>query len=185
MVAARTAICGTVIGRTIATFRPFGTARAAFALLFAWCALFGFTIVLRKGFGFDSIGRTLIVIIRRTIIILPIVAVFAIIFAWTTLALLILTGFLAAAEIGEDAEIMVGELQVILSVYAVTVELRVLRQLFVFLQHLRCVSARTIVDLVLIVETAAIVVLLTIIIVVAATATIVVLLLPVVDIHQG
>ena len=73
----------------------------------------------------------------------------------------------------------------ILGVDAVTVKLGILRKFLVFFQHLRCVAARTIVDLVLIVKTAAVVILLPVIVVVTPTATIVILLLPVVGIHQG
>ena len=82
---------------------------------------------------------------------------------------------------------MVGKLQMIFRVDAVTVELGILRQFLVFLEHLRRVAARTIVDLVLIIEPAAIIVVLLAVVVVIITtaAPVVVLLLPVVGIHQG
>jgi hypothetical protein len=83
---------------------------------------------------------------------------------------------------------MVGKLQMIFRVDAVTVELCILSQFLVFFQHLRCVAARTIINLVLIVKTTAIVILLpvvVVVIVIATAPTIVVLLLPVVGIHQG
>jgi hypothetical protein len=74
----------------------------------------------------------------------------------------------------------------IFRINAVTVELCILSQFLIFFQHLRCVAARTIINLVLIVKTTAIVILLPVVIVIIATApTIVVLLLPVVGIHQG
>jgi hypothetical protein len=80
---------------------------------------------------------------------------------------------------------MVSKLKVIFRVHAVTIELRILCQLFIFFQHLRCVSARTVINLVLIVKTATIVILLPVVVIVATAPTIVVLLLPVVGIHQG
>jgi hypothetical protein len=117
VVTAWAAICGPIIVRTIITVGPFRTTWAAFALLLTWSALFGFAIILRNGIGVHSIGRTLLVITLRTIIILPIVAVFATVLAGTTFALLFLTRFLAAAEIGEYAEIMVSKLQVYARLY--------------------------------------------------------------------
>ena len=125
----------------------------------------------------------------RTVVILPIVAIIAIVIAcivtWTAFALLFLTCFLTAAEICENAEIMVSKLKVIFRVDAVTVELRILSQFFVFFEHLRCVAARTIINLVLIVKPTAIVILLPVSVIVTTAATIVILLLPVVGIHQG
>ena len=123
----------------------------------------------------------------RAVVILPIIAiVVARIVTWAAFALLFLTRFLATTEIGKHAEIMVGKLKVIFRVNAITVELCILCQLLVFFQHLRCVAARTVINLVLIVKTTPIVTLLPVVIVVVATApTIVVLLLPVVGIHQG
>ena len=53
---------------------------------------------------------------------------------------------LAAAEVGEHAEIMVGKLQIIFCLHPITIQLRILRQLFIFFEHLGGVSARTIVD---------------------------------------
>jgi hypothetical protein len=50
---------------------------------------------------------------------------------------------------------------------------------------LRCVAARPIINLVLIVKTATIVILLPVVVIIATAPTIVVLLLPVVGIHQG
>jgi hypothetical protein len=75
----------------------------------------------------------------------------------------------------------------IFRVHAVTVKLCILSQFLIFFQHLRCVAARTIINLVLIVKTTAIVILLpvVVIIIIATAPTIVVLLLPVVGIHQG
>ncbi len=139
----------------------------------------------------------MIIIIRRAIIvlwavvILPIVAIITIVVArivtGAAFALLFLTSLLAAAEVGEYAEIMVCKLQMIFGIYAVAVELGILRQFLVFLEHLRRVAARTIVDLVLIIKTASVVVLLPVVVVVIITtaAPVVVLLLPVVGIHQG
>jgi hypothetical protein len=78
---------------------------------------------------------------------------------------------------------MVSKLQMIFSFDAIAVELGILRKFLVLLQHLRSVSARTVIDLVLIVKTIAVVVLLTVIVVTTATP-VVVILLPVVGIHQ-
>ena len=129
------------------------------------------------------------IIIGRTIVILPIVAVvIARVVTWPAFALLLLTCFLAAAEICEHTEIVVGKLQVIFGIDAVAIKLRILCQFLVFFEHLRCVSARPIINQILIVKTAAVVVLLPVVVavVIATAATIVViLLLPVVGIHQG
>ena len=129
------------------------------------------------------------IIIGRTIVILPIVAVvIARVVTWPAFALLFLTCFLAAAEICEHTEIVVGKLQVIFGIDAVAIKLRILCQFLVFFEHLRCVAARTIINQILIVKTAAVVVLLPVVVavVIATAATIVViLLLPVVGIHQG
>jgi hypothetical protein len=129
------------------------------------------------------------IIIGRTIVILPIVAVvIARVVTWPAFALLFLTCFLAAAEICEHTKIVVGKLQVIFGIDAVAIKLRILCQFLVFFEHLRCVAARTIIDQILIVKTAAVVVLLPVVVavVIATAATIVViLLLPVVGIHQG
>jgi len=129
------------------------------------------------------------IIIGRTIVVLPIVAVvIARVVTWPAFALLFLTCFLAAAEIFEHTEIVVGKLQVIFGIDAVAIKLRILCQFLVFFEHLRCVAARTIINQILIVKTAAVVVLLPVVVAVVITtaATIVViLLLPVVGIHQG
>ena len=132
------------------------------------------------------------IIIGRTIVVLPIVAVvIARVVTWPAFALLFLTCFLAAAEICEHTEIVVGKLQVIFGIDAVAIKLRILCQFLVFFEHLRCVAARTIINQILIVKTAAVVVLLPVVVAVAVAvvittaATIVILLLPVVGIHQG
>lgn len=128
----------------------------------------------------------------RTIVILPIVTIIAVVVACfvtrTAFALLFLTRFLTSAEIGEHAEIMVGELQMIFGVDAVVVELRVLREFLVFFEHLARVAARAVVDAVVVIETAAIVLLLPAIIVIIPTATPVVIIIrlaTVVVIHKG
>jgi hypothetical protein len=71
--------------------------------------------------------------------------------------------FLTATEIGEHAEIMVRELQIIFRLYPITVQLGVLRQLFIFFEHLRSVSARAIVDAILMIVAIAVIILRTII----------------------
>ena len=50
--------------------------------------------------------------------------------------------FLADALIGDDAEIVIGELEVILLQHPVPIEVRVMRQLAVLFQHLRGIAAR-------------------------------------------
>ena len=50
--------------------------------------------------------------------------------------------FLADALIGDDAEIVIGELEVILLQHPVPIEVRVVRQLAVLFQHLRGIAAR-------------------------------------------
>jgi hypothetical protein len=67
--------------------------------------------------------------------------------------------FLAAAVVGEHAEIMVGKLVVIFGLHTVAVQLCILRQLFIFFEHLRRIAARTIIDAILVIITIAIVVL--------------------------
>ena len=80
---------------------------------------------------------------------------------------------------------MVGKLQVIFGIDAVAIKLRILCQFLVFFEHLRCVSARTIINQILIVKTAAVVVLLPVVVIATAATIVVILLLPVVGIHQG
>jgi hypothetical protein len=71
--------------------------------------------------------------------------------------------FLTAAEIGEHTEIMVGKLQIIFRLHTITVQLGVLRQLFIFFEHLGSVSASTIVDAILVIVAITVVILRTII----------------------
>jgi hypothetical protein len=89
------------------------------------------------------------------------IATFAIIIA--PFAALRAVFFLTAAEIGEHAEIMVGKLQIIFRLHTITVQLGVLRQLFIFFEHLGSVSARAIVDAILVIVAIAVVILRTII----------------------
>ena len=104
--------------------------------------------------------------------------------------MLVLTNLLATAEVGENAEIMVGELQMIFGVDAVAIELRIACQFFVFFQHLGGIATRPIVDAVLIIETAAVVLLLPVAIIVVPSTTpivvvVVVRLAVTVVIHKG
>jgi hypothetical protein len=168
---------------------PFIAARAPVFGGGTRAALFAFA----GRFVLGTAVRTLFVIGRRAIVILPFIAVVVAIFITAvvpgpTFALLLRSRFLTASEIGENAEIMVGELQMIFGVDTVVVELRVLRHFFVFFEHLRGVATRAIVDAVVIIEPAAVILLLPIIvIIVVATATpiIVVRLAAVVIIHRG
>ena len=102
--------------------------------------------------------------------------------------MLVLTNLLATAEVGENAEIMVGELQMIFGVDAVAIELRIACQFFVFFQHLRGIATRPVVDAVLIIETAAVVLLLPVAIIVVPSTTpvvVIVRLAVTVVIHKG
>jgi hypothetical protein len=77
-----------------------------------------------------------------------VVAVVAIAFAAflpTVVAALALL-FLALALVGDHAEIVICELEIVFLVDAIAVEVRVVRQLAVFLEQLRRVAARTAVD---------------------------------------
>lgn len=78
--------------------------------------------------------------------------------------------FLAAPIVGEHAEIMVGKLQIIFGVHPVAIMLGVLRQFFVFFQHLARIAAGAVVNPILVIVTVAIVILRTIVIAPAATA---------------
>ncbi len=156
------------LGVAITTWR---TAIAFFALLVF--AFFAFAGVFAFG-GFIAFHRF-------AIFILPIVAV------RTALLLLTLAFFLSRFEIGEDAEIMVGELQVIFGVHAVVIMLRVAGQFLVFFKHLAGVAARAVVDPVLVIETVIAVAVLLPVIVVATAATpivVIIVILPV-HVHQG
>lgn len=59
--------------------------------------------------------------------------------------------FLPAAVIGEYTEIMVSKLVIIFGLHPIAVQLGVLGQLFVLLQHLGCVAPRTIIDAILVI----------------------------------
>ena len=78
--------------------------------------------------------------------------------------------FLTAADVGKYAEIMVGKLEIIFGLHAVAIMLRVLRLLFEFLQHLRSVAARPIVDPILVIIPVAVVALRTVAVVIIAPA---------------
>ena len=65
---------------------------------------------------------------------------------------------------------MVGKLQIIFRLHPITVQLGVLRQLFIFFEHLGGVSARTIVDAILVIVAIAVIILCTIIAPAAAAA---------------
>lgn len=67
------------------------------------------------------------------------------------------TFFLPAAVIGQYAEIMVCELVIIFGLHAVAIQLGILRQLFVFFEHLRRIATRPVVDPVLMVITVTVV----------------------------
>ena len=83
---------------------------------------------------------------------------------------------------------MVGKLQVIFGVDTVVIELRIARQLLVFFEHLTRISARPVIDAVIIIETAAVILLLpvVVIIIVSTAAPIVIIrLATVVIVHKG
>ena len=80
---------------------------------------------------------------------------------------------LAGAVVGDDAEIMVGELQVVFGLHPVAVVLRVLRQLLVLVEQLGCIAPRAAVDPVALVAAAGL-------IAVAAAATPVLILIAIV-----
>ena len=65
--------------------------------------------------------------------------------------------FLPAAVIGQHAEIMVCELVIIFGLHAVAIQLGILRQLFIFFEHLRRIATRPVVDPVLMVITVTVV----------------------------
>lgn len=65
---------------------------------------------------------------------------------------------------------MVGKLQIIFCLHPITVQLGVLRQLLIFFEHLGGVSARTIVDAILVIVAIAVIILRTIIAPAAAAA---------------
>ena len=67
------------------------------------------------------------------------------------------TFFLPAAVIGQYAEIMVCELVIIFGLHAVAIQLGILRQLFIFFEHLRRIATRPVVDPVLMVITVTVV----------------------------
>lgn len=95
-----------------------------------------------------------------TIFIAPIAAFAVVIAPFATLRTVFV---LTAAEIGQHAEIMVGKLQIIFRLHTITVQLGVLRQLFIFFEHLGSVSAGAIVDAILVIVAIAVVILRTII----------------------
>ncbi len=65
--------------------------------------------------------------------------------------------FLPAAVIGQHAEIMICELVIIFGLHAVAIQLGILRQLFIFFEHLRRIATRPVVDPVLMVITVTVV----------------------------
>jgi len=140
------------------------TARAAWTAIIVIVAL-----ILRVSLALITLA--LIALALRIALILRIVAL---IIVWTIILVvtlgvrLVLTDFV----IIDDAEIMVGILQESFLLHAVTIMLRILRQLFILIQHLGRIAARPAVDPVQLVTSAATSALWAIII--AATATIIV-----------
>jgi hypothetical protein len=88
-------------------------------------------------------------LLEAVALIVEIVAVVFLVVALATLVLL----FEAGAAFVEDAEIMVGELQIIFAVHPVALRLRVAGEILVFFEQLGRVAARPIVDAVAIIGT--------------------------------
>lgn len=118
--------------------------RTALFALFAFFAIFveviGIYRFILTGFGF-------------AIFIAPFAAFAVIIAPFIALRAIF---FLAAAEIGEHAEIMVSKLMIIFGLHPVAIQLGILCQLLVLFQHLSRITARTIIDAILVIVTVAI-----------------------------
>ena len=99
----------------------------------------------RRASGFVEILAVLVIVV---LLLLATVAELA---ALTVARTLLVT---LGAAVGDDAEVMVGELQVVLGLHPVAVERRVVRHLAVLLEQLRGVAARTTVDAVALVTAA-------------------------------
>lgn len=84
--------------------------------------------------------------------------------------MLFLPRLLPAAEIGEDAEIMIGKLQIIFGVHPIIIMLGVAGQFLVFFEHLGGIAPGPVINPVLIVKAVAIVILRPVIIIPTATA---------------
>ena len=97
------------------------------------------------------------------------IAVFAIVIVIATITLLLF--FLAGAIVGQHAEIMVGELQIIFGIHAVAGHLRIAGHILVFLKKLGRIAARAVVDAVAIVAAAPVATIGSTVIVPAAIAT--------------
>ena len=128
----------------ILTRSTFGTLGTIFALgpIFA----LGTILILRAIIAGLAI-ITLLIITREIVVSVEIARILALVTTFSpafarAIALIVLTD----ALIGDDAEIMVRELQVIFGLNAITIEVRIMRQLAILLEHLRRITARTAVD---------------------------------------
>jgi hypothetical protein len=130
-----------------------------------WTALFAITFCIAR------VGTAFAVIAVVTFFIAPIAFFATVTILDTPFTARWTVFFLAALEIGEHAEIMVRELVKIFGLHPITVQVGILRQLFIFFEHLRRVAACPIVDAVIIVIAVAVIVLrATVVITPAATA---------------
>lgn len=154
--------------RPLATFRPLATLRPLTAVI--TFIAFRTLAPLRAVAAFAPIMVTLRTAIFAVIRIVGLGAVFvtgfdvaffvAPITTFTIIAApfaLRTTFFLPAAVIGQYAEIMVRELVIIFGLHAVAIQLGILRQLFIFFEHLRRIATCPVIDPVLMVITVTVV----------------------------
>ena len=117
---------------------------AARGQIFTLGTIFTLRAVLTRGTFLSRLAVIALLIVTREIVfsvefvrILSFVTTFG-----TAIALIILTD----ALIGDNPEIMIGELQVIFGLNAITVKVRIMRQLAILFEHLRRIATRTAVN---------------------------------------
>jgi hypothetical protein len=124
------------LGRAFGLRRTFGLGRAIIAALRTVFALAAMRLV---------IGRVIVRSVFGAVFAVIAVAIRLAAFLPTLLAAIALL-FLTDALVGEHAEIVIGELEVIFLLHAVAIEVRVVRQLAVLLEQLRRIPTRPAVD---------------------------------------
>ena len=129
-----------------------GTVAAIIAFI---AAVFGHTLFAVTGFG-------LIAVFGLPIALLAIIT--AIFLARTIF-------FIARTAIGDDAEVMIGELQIIFRHHTVTLLLGIARECVIFFEQLRCIAARAVINAIALFGTATPVVAGRTLVTPAATAT--------------
>jgi hypothetical protein len=145
LIVARVAARWTILTITVVALHIAIVTRAAIALLVIALLLLTWLAALRL---IGALGCGLVIILIATIGHHLIIGIAYVLITVITLPIITLAArfLLTRAHFGNNAKIMVGKLQIIFGDYPVTLHLRITRECFVFFEHLRCITACSIVD---------------------------------------